>query len=128
MRPASFEYADLLPLYSTAAGLTSWLAESAELSTPELELGSTYRLQLTGGGAMSGRVITRTGRELQLTWDERQAALGLKCFAMGPTRAVALDLNQWGGPADDPAGASALLEAALDRLVPLIPSPARASS
>jgi len=32
MRPASFEYDDLQPLYTTAEGLRSWLAEEAKLS------------------------------------------------------------------------------------------------
>ena len=128
VRPAAFEYADLLPLYTTSKGLTSWLADRAELSTPELELGTRCRLELTGGETMTGRVITRTSRELQLTWDERRAVVGLKCFAMGPTRAVAIDLHAWGLAEGELEPARALLEAALDRLLPRIPAPARAGS
>lgn len=123
MRPARFEYAALQPLYETRAGLESWLAESAELSDPELRAGTRVRLRLAGGGELSGECLVRTRTEALLSWPERRGVLGLKCFSMGPQRMVALHFNGWGLPPDARGELSARLERWLDALVPRIPAP-----
>jgi uncharacterized protein YndB with AHSA1/START domain len=118
MRPARFEYAPLQPLYDTASGLSSWLANDVSPSAGPLRLGTRVAMTLPGGERLTGEVLARTPRELLLSWSERNAVLGLKCFSMGPMgRAVALDFNAWPLAEDQRRDMQALLDSALERLV-----------
>lgn len=125
MRPAAFEYADLLPSYTTSDGLEDWLATSTDLSADELASGVELRLDLANGERLTGEVLARTKRELLLEWREREAVLALKAFALPTGRAVALDLSTW---AEDAAPLpNEELEQALDRLTAKLRSAVRSS-
>ena len=63
-------------------------------------------------------MLARSPREVLLSWVERDATLGLKCFSMGPAgRAVGLDYSSWSPTPEIHEGVEALLDQALDRLV-----------
>lgn len=96
-QPASapFAFARLLPLLTTADGLSRWLGRAA--SAGELQRGSTVQIDLDGGGRLAGEVLCRTAREVLLSWPERQGVLGLKAFAQGPMQVLALDASSWAG-------------------------------
>jgi hypothetical protein len=66
-----------------------------------------------------GEVLCDTGSEMLLSWDARDAAVGLKSFAMGPQQMVALDYSCWPaeGETEDADESKARLTRALDRLV-----------
>ena len=120
LRPAgAFAYEALAPLYTTRAGLESWLAE-ARLGAEPLEPGTGVRLELGGGLILDGEVLARSAWEVLLSWPEIDGVLGLKGFRFGEGRAVALALSAWplpGSPADERrAAATSLLEAAAGRL------------
>ena len=122
MRPATFEYEILLPLYTTASGLQSWLANEVEFDGDELREGATVRMSFDGGAVLSGTVLTRTARELLIGWNEKGGVLALKCFAMGPQRAIALEFNAWGRSEGELDEVKAAMEAALDRLAACLPA------
>ena len=94
MRPASYTTERLWPLYATLEGRGAWLE-------PDVPAG--------------GQVICDTGSEILLTWDALEAVVGLKAFAMGPSKMVALDFSAWSGKTDV-ADVEARLGRALDRL------------
>jgi uncharacterized protein YndB with AHSA1/START domain len=109
VRPASYEAGRLHELFATARGRSLWLE-------PDI--------------ASAGEVLCDTGTEVLLSWDSRDAAIGLKAFAMGPQQMVALDYSCWPaeGEVDDADASKARLTRALDRLVDAItarPSSAR---
>jgi uncharacterized protein YndB with AHSA1/START domain len=109
VRPARYEAGRLHDLFATASGRALWLE-------PEI--------------ASGGEVLCDTGTEVLLSWDARDAAIGLKAFAMGPQQMVALDYSCWPveGEADAAGESKARLDRALDRLVDAItarPSSAR---
>jgi uncharacterized protein YndB with AHSA1/START domain len=123
-RPAAFEYEDLAPLFTTADGLKGWLASEVRAPAAELQPGAALDLELVGGGALTGEVLARTSRELLFSWEERRGVLGLKCFSLAPgSRMVALDFSGWGIAERDFEAVRAMLDAAVDRLVPRIPTP-----
>lgn len=120
LRPAgAFAFDALAPLYTTRAGLESWLA-AARLGAEPLEPGTGVRLDLGGGLTLDGEVLARSAWEVLLSWPELDGVLGLKGFRFGEGRAVALALSSWpppGSPADERrAAATAVLEAAAGRL------------
>ncbi len=120
IRPANFEYATLQPLFETAVGLERWLASGAQLQPP-LRAGDPVRLQLGELGAIDGRVLARTSREVLFSWPKEHAVLGLKCFSMGPKgRMVALDFNAWPLEAGRRSTIDSFLGHAIDRLVSVI--------
>ena len=121
MRPAGdVPYSAVIPLYTTGAGLESWLSSSARLGSEPLAAGDAVRLELGGGLALDGEVIARTSREVLLSWPELEGVLGLKTFRFGDGRAVALSASAWPAPGSSGEGrleaATAELEAAVDRL------------
>ena len=125
-RPAQFEYEALQPLFSTAKGLESWLAERARIGGEHLEKGTRVELTLRGGAALTGEVLQRTPRELLLSWPEEKAVLALKCFRASPqTRALALDIASWSAPERRRGELETLLDGALDQLAKLVETPAR---
>lgn len=117
MRPAGFEYDDLVPLFTTAEGLGRWLAPEAEVEPSPAELGSRVRVPADGElPGLRGEVLARTPWEALLSWPELDAVLGLKGFRMGEGRAVALDFSAW--PEDGAEGeVSDEVRAVLDRAV-----------
>ena len=133
MLPCQYEYADLLPYYTTREGLEAWLAARAEFKrgdrahsseTPTsneqsgdaLAVGDHVRLELREGPSLDGQVLAQSERELMLSWPELRATLTLKCFSMGPLgRAIALDFNSWGAAGSREA-AKLVMDQALPRL------------
>ena len=95
IRPATYTFDQLRPLFQTADGRRQWLVPLV----PEDAL-----------------MLTDTGREVLLAWNHRQAVLGLKAFAMGPQSVVALDFSTW-APRPDLAELNQQFDSALDRLV-----------
>ena len=118
MRPARFEYEEVVPLFTTAEGLRRWLAPGAELSPAPAEVGSRVRVpaseELPVG--LRGEVLARTPWEVLLSWTELDGVLGLKAFKMGEDRAVALDFSAWPEEGRE-AAVGDDLRAALDRAV-----------
>lgn len=118
MRPARFEYEDVVPLFTTPEGLGRWLAPGAELSPAPAEPGSRVKVpaseELPAG--LRGEVLARTPWEVLLSWPELDAVLGLKAFKMGEDRAVALDLSAWPDEGAE-TGVGEDVRAALDRAV-----------
>lgn len=96
MRPAVFEFESVQPFFTTAAGLSQWLAQRAVLPDEPLQVGTDVQLDLGEDLVLNGQVLARTEREVLLDWPEEHAVLALKCFTMyGDQRAVCLDLNAW---------------------------------
>lgn len=121
VRPAgTFAYPEVASLYTTRAGLESWLAPSSRLGSEPLAPGDAVRLELGGGLALDGEVLARSDREALLSWPELDGVLGLKAFRFGEGRAVALALSAWPAPGSPEAGrfevAETEIEAAVDRL------------
>jgi len=118
IRPAEFEYADLQPFYETGPGLAAWLATEFEGVVEPFEMDDEIHVLLRDDGALSGRVLARTAREVLLEWREARGVLGLKCFGQGPeSRMVALDFSAWSLPGGDLAAAQAILDGATERLL-----------
>jgi uncharacterized protein YndB with AHSA1/START domain len=111
VRPTSASWPTLCALYAGADGLARWLDDVRAPTT----LAAGDRISATLAGApLTGAVLAHTGREVLVEWTELGGVIGLKAFAMGPARAVALDLRAWG--TTSPAIASTI-ESAMERLV-----------
>ena len=85
---------------------------------------------MQGGERVSGPVIGRTEREVLLAWGEASGALRLKCFKMGPTRAVCVEVNSWASEPWDAARRAAVqsaLDSSLERLLAGLSAPARSA-
>lgn len=116
LRPTSFEYADLQPLYRTAEGLARWLTTEGSLEGKAVH--EPIQLELIDLGTLTGRLLADSGRELALSWEEKAAVLELKAFPAGPeSRAVCLRGWGWGLDGEEAGRIEAALEAATDRLV-----------
>jgi hypothetical protein len=98
VRPARHDAGALRDLFATSSGRSLWLE-------PDIPA--------------RGEVLCDTGSEVLLSWDARDAAVGLKSFAMGPQQMVALDYSCWpaAGETEDADESKARLTRALDRLV-----------
>lgn len=124
MRPAdlSFDdgaYRETEALYTTAAGLSSWLADAVAVGREPLAPGVEVAPVVDGPLAevgWHGRVLVRTPSEVLLTWPELDAVVGLKAFRMGPSHAVALDFSAWPLAAERREAVEGFLNAAADRL------------
>ena len=113
MRPATYEYRDLLSFYTVAERLASWLTSNGVIG----EAGQRYSLGLRNGERVSGEVLAVTGWEVQLSWDEIDGALALKGFGMGEGRhAVSIHGSGWGLSADRATALEAFFTDALERL------------
>jgi uncharacterized protein YndB with AHSA1/START domain len=111
MAPADFAYDRLLPFYATAEGLARWLTTSASIGGP----GEPVALRLPDGDSVTGRVLSKTGWEVALSWEERDAVLELKGFRFGPAgKVVAARVLSWGKPM--PPELESRLQTALTRL------------
>ena len=113
MRPATYEYRDLLSFYTVAERLASWLTTNGAIG----EAGQRYSLELRNGERVSGEVLAVTGWEVQLSWDEIEGALALKGFGMGEgRRAVSIHGSGWGLSAERATALEAFFTDALERL------------
>ncbi len=99
VRPASYTWAQLRPLYATPEGRARWME-------PDV--------------ASSGSVLEDSGPEVMLDLPGRDAIVALKAFKMGPQYMVGLDLMQWPAEGDAAADMKAALNRSLDRLVALL--------
>ncbi len=115
MNPAAYELSNLLPFYATAEGLDRWLTTSA--SFDGAGVGASCALRLHGGDSLTGRVLSRTGWETALSWEELDGVLELKGFrfpGMGPV--VAARALSWSISPDRAAAIERRLQEALVRL------------
>lgn len=114
LRPARFEYADLLPLYRTEAGLARWLTRAGAPGG----VGERHALELRDGSRASGVTIAQTTWESALEWDEARGTLELKAFAAGPgARMLGVRFSGWSLGAEAAAGVERALVPAVERLV-----------
>jgi uncharacterized protein YndB with AHSA1/START domain len=114
LRPARFEYADLVPLYRTEAGLARWLTRSGAPGGA----GKRHALELRDGSRMSGSTLAESAWESALEWDEARGVLELKAFAAGPgTRMLGVRFSGWSLGAEAAAQVERALVPAVDRLV-----------
>ena len=114
MRPASFEYHDLIGFYQAPELLASWLTNRGRIG----DVGTRYRLELRNGEQASGEILAVTGWEIQLSWEEIEGALALKAFGIGGgRRAICVHGSGWGLSAERAAGLEAFFDGALERLV-----------
>jgi uncharacterized protein YndB with AHSA1/START domain len=119
MRPARYEYGDLLPFYRSAERLAAWLTTAGAIG----DAGTRYHLALQNGAEASGDILAVTGWEVQLAWDEIGGALALKGFGMGAgRRAVCVHGSGWDIDAARAAGLETFFGGALDRLAVAIAS------
>jgi uncharacterized protein YndB with AHSA1/START domain len=125
MLPAEFEYAQVLPFYTTAEGLSRWLTEPAKRGLSGLfskpkdigAPGSRYAFTMRNGARASGRVLALTEREVALGWEEIHGTLELKAFAMGPgKRMLCVRGFGWGMAAERAAEIERDMTAAVGRL------------
>ena len=113
MRPAQYEFADLLPHYRDTRLLAEWLTTSGSIG----DVGDQYALVFQDGSRASGQVLAVTGWEVQLSWAEVSGVLGLKGFAMGPAgRAICIQGSSWGLTRERAADLERGFTSALDRL------------
>jgi hypothetical protein len=115
-RPATFDLADLRKAQRTGSGLARWLTTSGEPAR-----GDAFRLQLTSGRTLTGRMLAETDNEVLWSWDELNGVLELKAFGMGGGRwMVGLRSSLWNAPAGLKAALQSELDEAANRLVAAI--------
>jgi uncharacterized protein YndB with AHSA1/START domain len=91
MRPAAFDYEQLLPYFREAPKLSQWLVKRGAIG----EAGEKIQLDLGDLGKLTGRVLAVTKWEVALSWEEIGGTLELKGFSMGPQRVVSLRCMSW---------------------------------
>jgi uncharacterized protein YndB with AHSA1/START domain len=113
MRPAAYEYSDLLAFYTDPERLALWLTHSGRIG----QAGDPYSIELRTGERASGHVLALTGWEVQLSWNEIGGALALKGFGIGNgRRAISVHGSGWDLSAERAAQLEKEFEAALERL------------
>jgi uncharacterized protein YndB with AHSA1/START domain len=113
MRPAQYEYSELLPFYQRPTLLKQWLGRDGEIG----QVGDPYQLVLEGGTMASGDVLAVTGWEVLLSWDQIGGALALKGFGMGSgQRAIAAHGMGWELAPEKAAALEQHFQAALEKL------------
>jgi uncharacterized protein YndB with AHSA1/START domain len=117
MRPASFEFGQLLPYFQEAPKLSQWLAQSGSIG----KSGEPVHLDLRDGGKLTGRVLTVTKWEVAISWEEIGGTLELKGFKMGPQRVVGVRCFSWKLGANEAKNLEAPLSKAVERLAALFP-------
>lgn len=120
LQPVAFRAKDLLAATRTTEGLAKWLGRAeGDLGG----VGDRVRVDLQGGGRLTGRVISMTDWETGVTWDEIEGTLTFQGFpgdAAGEGERVGLRVVSWGGDADRLRSLRGGLEEALGRLVGLL--------
>ena len=122
MRPATFEYDQVIPLYESAAGLRSWLADDVTLSSDPLTDGATIRCANDGTTLLDGRLLARSPHELLLSWPEKSGVLCLKAFRAGPSRMLGLHYSGWDVTEDECAATEQTLDEVVGRLAERLPT------
>jgi uncharacterized protein YndB with AHSA1/START domain len=113
MQPAQYEVSALLPYYATAEGLDRWLTTSAAIGG----VGEPCALRLPGGRSLTGRVLSKTGWEVALSWEELDGVLELKGFRFpGAGRVVAARVLSWNLLPERQVEIERMLQEALGRL------------
>jgi uncharacterized protein YndB with AHSA1/START domain len=113
LRPADFDYAEILPWFTDESRLSRWLTTSGAVGRP----GAPVSLALRGGQTVRGTVLATTRHEVALSWTDASMVLELKAFNMGPeTRVVAVRATGWGVPEERMTELERELETALERL------------
>ena len=113
MQPASYEYSSLLPFYGTAEGLDRWLTTSAVIG----DTGGSCVLRLHDGRTVTGRVLSKTGWEMALSWEEVDGVLELKGFRFpGAGKVVGARVTSWNLDPERAAAIERTLQDALSRL------------
>jgi uncharacterized protein YndB with AHSA1/START domain len=113
VRPAPAAPEELYRYFGEADRLAGWLTRSGALG----EVGDPAALVFPDGSRLSGRVISATGREKAVTWDEEDGSvLELKGFGAPGRRMVGVRLTTWGDAADRLARFEALFTPAVERL------------
>jgi uncharacterized protein YndB with AHSA1/START domain len=120
MRPASFNYEQLLPYFLEAPKLSQWLVKRGSIGSA----GETIQLDLGDAGKLTGRVLTITKWEVALSWEEIGGTLELKGFSMGPQRVVSLRCMSWKLEPGETKRLEGQLSAAVERLAALFPAAA----
>ena len=116
IRPATFDYANVLSWFTDESKLSRWLTRSGGIGGT----GEPVHLTLQSGDVVRGRVLDATSREIALSWPDASMALELKAFSMGPTRMLGIRATGWGVSAERMQGLEGELAAAVDRLVSAI--------
>ncbi|HEV3253043.1 MAG TPA: SRPBCC domain-containing protein [Candidatus Acidoferrales bacterium] len=117
LRPASYRYQQLLPLFTTPDGLGKWLTRSGAVGMP----GDRCELALKDDGSVTGRVLAITRHEAALSWEEIHGALELKGFSMGPAgRMICVRVTSWGAAAARMAEIEQHMGTALERLAAVL--------
>ena len=113
VRPAAVSAGELYRCFSDAEGLAAWLTRRGALG----ETGEQAELELSDGGSLTGSVISATGREKSVTWEEEDGAvLELKGFEPSDRRMVGVRLTTWGPDGARLARLERLLTPAVERL------------
>jgi hypothetical protein len=113
MRPAAGGPAELYPYFGQADHLAEWLTRSGALG----EVGDPASLVLHDGSRLSGRVISATGREKAVTWDEEDGSvLELKGFGAPGRHMVGVRVTTWGDDVERLSRSEKLLTPAVERL------------
>ena len=99
LQPATYSADALHPWFHTTDGRRQWLEPV-----------------MAGGG----RVLVDTGREVLLDCPDRDAALGVKAFRLGPQQMLALDLSTWSASPRDLEDTTGQLQHALTRLTEVL--------
>ena len=124
MRPASFDYEQLLPYFLEAPKLAEWFVQSGAIGKP----GDRVHLDLRDAGKLTGRVLTITNREVTVSWDEIGGTIELKAFKAGPQRMVGLRTMSWKLDANEMKALESQLTKAVERLAALFPASAAAGN
>jgi uncharacterized protein YndB with AHSA1/START domain len=113
MRPAGFEYAELLPFYQRSDLLSQWLTRTGKLGNA----GDRYDLVLQDGTEATGEVLAVSGWEVLVSWEQISGALALKGFSIGPRqRAIAVHGMSWDMRQENASELEQRFHAALERL------------
>jgi uncharacterized protein YndB with AHSA1/START domain len=115
MKPARFQYEHAVRFFTDPSRLEGWLGTTAR---PIGNVGETVRIDMHGGGSLTGRVLVVTKRELAISWQEVNGVLELKAFPAGPAgRMLGLRGCGWGLSGDQARSIEHHLDTALERLV-----------
>lgn len=121
VKPAKTSAEAAHAFFTLPDALGAWLGRA---SAPIGAVGSRYRIELSGGGSMSGVVLAHTdGRDLALRWDEANYSVVVLRTLPSPTgpdeRLLVVSWSRW-APLDNAERIAGELDGALARLVQLL--------
>lgn len=113
MRPATYEYEDLVRFYREPEFLARWLTLDGSVR----DIGDPVALTLRDGQTITGEVLALTAWEVQLSWEEIAGAIAFKGFRRGTEgRTVCIHGSGWGLSAERAAALETHFEEAIIRL------------